>query len=79
MPKEISDYLLHSATQGLLYRCPTDGHPIVAMRGDDKALCNCNTSNPSVPEEETHRTGTHIVRYLTPMSRAQYEAYAEQR
>lgn len=49
---------------GGFYRCPTTGRIIEALRGDDKALCNCRTSNPAVPTEATHRTGTHIVRFL---------------
>ena len=74
-----SDYLLHAATQGNLYRCPTDGHPIVALQGDDKALCNCRKSNPRFPSEETERTGVHVVSQLAPMNRASYESYVAQR
>lgn len=50
------------------YRCPTDGHIIEAMSGDDKALCVCRRSNPAVPSERTELTGVHIIRFLQAAS-----------
>lgn len=48
------------------YRCPTTGRVIEALHGDDKAICGCGHSNPALPAENTERTGTHVVRFLTP-------------
>lgn len=58
------------------YRCPTTGRVIEALPGDDKVLCGCRRSNPAVPTEATERTGTHLVRFLTP---ATVEEYVDER
>lgn len=54
------------------YRCPTTRRIIEALPGDDKALCNCGRSNPKVPQEQTHRTGVHIVRFLDRATATEY-------
>lgn len=46
------------------YICPTTGKAVDSLRGDDKVLCNCGKSNPKAPWEETHKTGTHVVKFL---------------
>lgn len=60
---------------GGFYECPTTGRIIEALEGDDKALCACGRSNPSVPAEQTERTGVHIIRFLTRVST---DAYLDQ-
>lgn len=66
--------LLAMLYQGF-YRCPTNGRVLPALHGDDKVLCNCGRSNPEVPTERTHLTGTHVLRYL---AKASVEAFVAQ-
>ena len=53
-------------------KCPTTGRVIEYTEGDNKALCNCRTSNPRVPDERTERTGVHIVRFCQPATTDEY-------
>jgi hypothetical protein len=57
---------------GGFVRCPTTGRIIEFLEGDDKALCNCRTSNPKVPVERTEETGVHIVRFLERATALEY-------
>ncbi len=54
------------------YRCPTNGRVLEHLAGDDKVLCNCGRSNPKVPNERTHMTGCHVVRFLAEASPEDY-------
>lgn len=60
-----------------LWRCPTTGLVIEGLIDDDKVMCNCGRSNPRVPDEQTHRTGTHIKRFLEPATEAEWMAERE--
>ena len=57
---------------GGFFRCPTTGRILERLKGDDKILCNCRTSNPEVPQERTEETGVHIVRFLRPATVDEY-------
>lgn len=57
---------------GGFYRCPNTQRIIEALHGDDKAQCNCGRSNPRVPQEQTERTGVHIIRFLQSVSAEDY-------
>lgn len=59
-----------------LYRCPNTGRIIDALPHDDKAICRCGRSNPFCPQEQTERTGTHIIRFLQS---ATIDEYLDQR
>lgn len=48
---------------GGFVKCPTNGRILEVLHGDDKVLCSCGRANARVPAEDTHRTGTHIVRF----------------
>lgn len=53
-------------------RCPTTNRVLGVLSGDDKVMCGCGRSNPKVPQEETQRTGTHIVRFLAAATAVEY-------
>lgn len=57
---------------GGFYRCPTTNRVLPALHGDDKVLCNCRKSNPECRQEETERTGVHIIRFLKSATVADY-------
>lgn len=59
---------------GGFYRCPTTGRILEALPGDDKVLCSCGRPNPAAPQERTHQTGTHVVRFLRAASVDEYLA-----
>lgn len=63
------------AMWGGFYRCPTTGHVLEQLPGDDKVICGCGRSNPRVPAEHTEQTGVHIVRSLETAS---VDAYLDQ-
>lgn len=69
------DRKLAEAMWGGFYYCPTTGRIIEALPGDDKAICSCRRSNPTVPSERTEQTWTHVVRFLT---HATTDAYLDQ-
>jgi len=64
---------------GGFYRCPTTGRILEQLPGDDKVLCNCGHSNPNVPQEQTERTGVHIVRFLHAATVDEYLAQERER
>lgn len=67
------------ATWGGFYYCPTLGHIIEALPGDDKVLCTCRRSNPKCPAERTEQTGVHVVRFLRPATAEAFVDQEEQR
>lgn len=70
------DYKVAEAMWGGFIKCPTTGRIREVLPGDDKALCNCRTSNPRVPEERTAETGVHIARFC---EQATVDEYLDQR
>ena len=60
-----------------LWYCPTSGRVIEGLLHDDKVLCNCGKSNPRVPEERTHQTGTHIKRFLQEATELDWQLQRE--
>ena len=66
------------AMWGGFVKCPTTGRVLEVLPGDDKALCNCRTSNPRIPEEASARTGTHIIRFCEVATVEEYLDQQEQ-
>jgi len=54
------------------HRCPNTGVVLVTSFEDDKVLCRCGATNPSVPREEP---GVHVKNFLEP---ATIEEFLEQ-